>query len=114
MASYPTYAEIKERRLSERRSSAIRALKGAEELARSAGGRLLVFGSLAEGGFHEDSDLDVALCGVSNDRDLDLAAEIDTRLSLSGFEVSVIPERFLQPSLYARIMKNGRRPDDLA
>jgi predicted nucleotidyltransferase len=46
--------------LAERRDAAVRAVRSAEELALKAGGRLVVFGSLAEGGFDERSDVNVA------------------------------------------------------
>jgi predicted nucleotidyltransferase len=110
---YPTYSEIRARRIAARREAALRALRRADDLVRAAGGRIVVFGSLAEGGFHEHSDLDLVLFGVPSDRDLDLAAAIDTRLSLAGFEVDVIPERLLQPSLRDRVMRHGREPGDL-
>src|SRR5579871_4495296 len=95
---YPTEPELRRRRIAERRAAAVSALRQADALARRAGGRLVVFGSLVEGGFNERSDLDVALLDLSADRDSDVAAAIDTLLSLAGFEVDVIPERFLSRS----------------
>jgi predicted nucleotidyltransferase len=78
-----------------------------------AGGRLIVFGSLVEGGLHERSDIDVALFGVPAGVDSDVAAEIDTLLTLAGFTADVIAERFLGSSLRGRIMHHGREPGAL-
>lgn len=110
---YPTYEEIRARRIAERRAAALDALRRADAVARAAGGRLVVFGSLAEGGFDERSDLDVALFGIPAGPDGDVAAEVDTLLTLAGFEADVIPERFLSPSLRERVVSNGRDPGAL-
>ncbi len=107
---YPTYQEIRARRIAERRAAALDALRRADAAVRAAGGRLLVFGSLAEGRFDEHSDLDVALFGLPAGRDSDVAAEVDTILTLAGFEADVIPERFLSPSLHQRVVSNGCDP----
>lgn len=110
---YPSYEEIRARRTAERRAVALDALKRADALARAAGGRLVVFGSLAEGGFDDRSDLDVVLIGLPAGPDGDVAAEVDTLLTLAGFEADVIPERFLSPSLRDRVMSHGRDPGAL-
>ena len=110
---YPSYADLRARRLAERRAAAVRVLVEAEARVREAGGRLVVFGSLAEGGFDERSDLDVALLGLEQGRDSEVAAEVDTQLSLAGFEADVIAERFLSPSLRARVIEKGREPSNL-
>jgi predicted nucleotidyltransferase len=60
---YKTYDEIRSSRIAERRAQALAALDDAQEIASAAGCRLIVFGSLVEGGFHEDSDIDAALFG---------------------------------------------------
>ncbi|MFC5354769.1 nucleotidyltransferase family protein [Azospirillum himalayense] len=112
-ASHPRYDDIRRRRLEERRTAALRALKQADAVARRAGGRLVVFGSLAEGGFHERSDLDVALIGVPAGMDSDVAADVDTLLTIAGFEADVIPDRFLSPSLRDRVMRHGCEPGAL-
>lgn len=111
--SYPPYAAIRARRLAARRVEAIGALRAAERLARQAGGRLLVFGSLVEGGFHERSDLDVAILGLGPPEDSQVAAAVDTALATAGFSVDVIPERLLPPSLRERILAHGREPGTL-
>jgi predicted nucleotidyltransferase len=110
---YPTYEDIRARRIATRRAAALDALRRADAVAHQAGGRLVVFGSLAEGGFDERSDLDVAVFGLPPDRDGDVAAEVDTMLTLAGFEADVIPERFLSPSLRERVLSNGCDPGTL-
>ncbi|QJE73946.1 nucleotidyltransferase domain-containing protein [Aerophototrophica crusticola] len=111
---YPTYQELRARRLAELRATAIEAVRGAERLARARGGHLVVFGSLATGRLHERSDIDVALYGVPPGQDLAVAAEVMSHLNLAGFEADVLEERFLSPSLKARIERDGRLPGDLA
>ncbi|WP_448190193.1 nucleotidyltransferase family protein [Azospirillum sp. sgz301742] len=108
--SYPTYEDIRARRIAARRAAALDALRRADVVARRAGGRLVVFGSLAEGGFDERSDLDVAVFGLPPGPDGDVAAEVDTVLTLAGFAADVIPDRFLSPSLRERVLSNGSDP----
>jgi predicted nucleotidyltransferase len=90
---YPTYAGLVQARTAKRRARALAALRLADAEARAAGGRLVVFGSLAEGGFHPDSDLDVAVLRLPPGPDLEVVAGIDTLLAREGFEADVIPER---------------------
>ena len=111
--AYPTYEEIRARRIAERRALALDALTRADELVRAAGGRLVVFGSLVEGGFDERSDVDVALFGLPAGRDSDVAVDVDVILASAGFEADVIPERFLSPSLRERVVSNGLDPSAL-
>jgi predicted nucleotidyltransferase len=111
--SYPTFAETRARRLARRRADVLRHLRRAEAVARAAGGQLLVFGSLVEGRFHERSDIDVALMGLPEGRDSEVAAEIDTLLALAGIEADVIPERHLGASLRKRVLVHGREPSAL-
>jgi predicted nucleotidyltransferase len=106
--AYPTYSEIRARRIADRRASAVRALRDADAIVGRAGGRLIVFGSLVEGRFNEGSDLDVAIFGVPPDRDAEIAAEVDVALGLAGFTADVIPERFLSDTLRERVLRNGR------
>ncbi len=110
---YPSYDEIRRRRLAERRAAALQALGQADALVRRSGGRLVVFGSLVEGGFTERSDLDVALFGVPPERDDAVATEVDTVLTLAGFGADVVPERFLPPTLRQRVLAHGREPGAL-
>lgn len=111
---YPTYAEIKARQLAERREAAMRALGRADEVVRAAGGRMIVFGSLAENRFHQGSDIDLALFGLPAPLD----AQVETRVFLiceeEGFEADVIAERFLSPSLRQRVISRGKELSSLA
>ncbi|HEV7370493.1 nucleotidyltransferase domain-containing protein [Arenibaculum sp.] len=109
-SSYPRFDELRASRLAERRDAAVRAVRQAALLAERVGGRLVVFGSLAEGGFHERSDVDLALLAVPPGRDLDMAAEIEAALAGAGFVAEVVPERFMSPSLRRRVEEHGREP----
>lgn len=111
--SYPTFDELRARRLAELRAAAVRAVRDAETIAAAAGGRLVVFGSLAEGGFDERSDINVALMDVPADRDGDAALDVELALADACFTADVIPERFLSPSLGNRIAERGRDPGAL-
>ena len=110
---YPTYDEIRHARIEARRQAALVALRKAEAIAHAHGGRIVVFGSLAEGGFTENSDIDVAVLDLPPGPDLELAVEIDTAISLAGFSVDVSPLRFLPPSLRERVAEHGREPSAL-
>jgi len=110
---YPNFDELRSRRLAERRNAAVQAVRAAEKVAVEAGGRLVVFGSLAEGGFHERSDIDVALLAIPANRDSDVALDVELTLADAGFVADVIPERFLSPSLRNRIAERGREPSTL-
>ena len=112
-ATFPPYEELRARRLRSRRAAAIDALKAADALARRTDGRLVVFGSLVEGGFHERSDLDVALCGVEPLTDSRTAVEVELALADAGFAADVIPERSLPLSLAGRVLAHGREPGAL-
>ncbi len=110
---FPSHEETRRRRIADQRAAACRALRLAEDRVRAAGGRLVVFGSLAEGGFHERSDIDVAILGLPAGPDSELAAEIDTLPTLAGFTAEVVAERFLSPSLRQRVSDRGREPGAL-
>jgi predicted nucleotidyltransferase len=112
-ASYPSFASVHARRLEARRDEAVRTLRAAEALAKREGGRLVVFGSLVEGGFNERSDIDVAVLGLDPPDDSRVAVEVDTLLASAGFAGDVIPERFLCSSLRRRIQARGREPGAL-
>ena len=88
---YPSHDQIVAGRIAAPRAQAVQALRQADARVRAAGGRLVVFGSLAEGGFDERSDIDVAILGVPAGPDRTLAVEVDTDLSLAGFACDVIP-----------------------
>ena len=56
----------------------------------------MVFFSLAEGGFHERSDIVIALMSIPAVRDADVADDVHLPLSYAGFvSLGIIPERFL-------------------
>jgi predicted nucleotidyltransferase len=111
--AFPSYATLREERRKAQRERALRVLRGMVPLVAREGGRLLVFGSLVEGGFGKHSDVDVALVGIRPGRDSELAADILAELNLAGFRADVVPERFLPPSLRERVMLNGREPGAL-
>jgi predicted nucleotidyltransferase len=111
--AYPPFAVTRARRLEARRATAIQALRAADAVVRAAGGHLLVFGSLAEGGFHERSDVDVAILGLDGEVAARVATEVDRLLAEAGFVADVIPERFLPPSLRERVLDRGREPGTL-
>jgi SpoU rRNA methylase family enzyme len=48
---YPTFDELRLRHPAEQREAAIQAFRNAEKIALEAGGKLVVFGSLADAGF---------------------------------------------------------------
>jgi predicted nucleotidyltransferase len=111
--TYPPFAVTRARRLEARRAAAVQALRAAEVVVRAAGGHLLVFGSLAEGGFHERSDVDVAILGLDGEVASRVATDVDVLLAEAGFVADVIPERFLSPSLRERVLGRGREPGAL-
>jgi predicted nucleotidyltransferase len=112
-APYPSYDAIRRARSDARRRDAVDALMNAERIAQTAGARLVVFGSLVEGGFHGNSDIDVALLGSAPGPDLEAASRVETLLRLAGFSADVVPERFLSPSLRERIARVGKEPGAL-
>jgi predicted nucleotidyltransferase len=110
---YPSYAELHARRLAERRQAALAAVRQAASAVASLGVGLRVFGSLAEGRFHCDSDLDIALEGPEAS-----LAEAERRIIETGwahgFEVDVVRIGRASASLAERIRTHGRTPADLA
>ncbi len=111
--AWPSYAELRARRIAARRAAARDALVRMDERVRVLGGRLVVFGSLAEGGFDERSDADVAVMGLPPGDDERFATEVELALGDAGVEADVHAERFLSPSLRERIERNGREPGAL-
>lgn len=110
---YPSYAELHAQRLAERRAAAIAAVRAAAAAVRPMGVALRVFGSLAEGRFHPDSDLDLALEGPEP-----ALAEAERRVMeagwAQGFAVDVVRLDHAPPSLAARIRHHGIAAADLA
>jgi predicted nucleotidyltransferase len=109
MKTYSRYDDIRRTRIARRRDAALAVLRRVDEMAREAGGRIVAFGSLVEGGFDENSDLDLAIFGLPAEQDVALAVTIDTEVRAAGFAVDVIPERFLPASLKKRILRNGEK-----
>lgn len=112
MDGYPTYAEIRGRRLAALRAKAIAAARAAAEAGARHGARVVVFGSVATGRMHEGSDLDLALDGP---REAQLAAHTDVWVAAfdRGFESDVVPMVHASPSLLETIRRDGRDPADL-
>jgi len=110
---WPTLTDIRHRRVAARRRAALAALREADALLFASGGQILVFGSLAEGGFDEDSDIDAAICGLPTECDDQIATKIDTLLRLRGFDCDIQPLRRFPDSLRKRIAANGCVPGAL-
>jgi predicted nucleotidyltransferase len=110
---YPSYADLHAQRLAERREAAVAAVRAAAALVAPLGVTLRVFGSLAEGRFHRDSDLDLALEGSEA-----ALAEAERRVVeagwAQGFEVDVVRLDRAPASLAARIRDHGIAAADLA
>lgn len=68
--------------------------------------RVWVFGSLVEGGFHERSDIDLAVEGLPPGAALFRAAvELDEMAS--PFDVDLVPLEDARPAMRARIFERG-------
>ena len=110
---YPSYQELQARRLAERRRQALAAVRAAAAAVAPLGVGLRVFGSLAEGRFHEDSDLDLALDGPEP-----VLAEAEARVwdaaAAEGFTVDLVRLDRVPASLLERIGAHGCAPADLA
>lgn len=112
MDGYPTYAELRARRLATLRAEAITAARAAAAAAAAHGARVIVFGSVATGRMHERSDLDFALDGPE---EAQAAADVPAwHAALEhGFEADVVLMRDAPPGLVERIRRDGRDPADL-
>lgn len=65
-----------------------------------------MFGSLVEGGFHERSDIDLAVEGLPGGAALFRAAvELDE--IASPFEVDLVPLEEARPDIRARVLERG-------
>jgi uncharacterized protein len=70
--------------------------------------RVWLFGSLAHGGFHERSDIDLAAEGLPPGHELFLAgAELDDLAS--PFRVELVPLEDARPEVRERILSRGER-----
>ncbi len=112
MSAYPTYAEIRERRLAALRAEAIAAARAAAAAAAEHGARVIVFGSVATGRMHERSDLDLALDGPE---EAQAAAWVPAWWAAAGegFEPDVVQMRLAKPAIAERVRRDGRDPADL-
>jgi len=109
---YPTYAEIQARHVAEHRGRALDALRVAAALAVTHGAQLLVFGSLAEGRFRRDSDLDLAIDGPRESL-AELAVAIADMVVGHDIACDVVRLDQAPPRLAARIREHGRDPAEL-
>ncbi|MDI7267721.1 MAG: nucleotidyltransferase domain-containing protein [Myxococcota bacterium] len=66
---------------------------------------IVLFGSLATGGFHETSDIDLLVDGVPADRWFEADARVAT--VAAPFEVDLVPRSSAWPSLIARADGEG-------
>jgi predicted nucleotidyltransferase len=109
---YPSYAELRARQLLEHRARAVAAARAAAAEAARQGARVTVFGSLAEGRFHRDSDLDLALAGPPEGL-AELAEAIAALVERHDIAADVVRLDQAPPRLAARIREHGRDPADL-
>ncbi len=107
--TYPTYTEIRARQLAAHRARAIAAARAAAAAAAECGARVRVFGSLVEGRFHRDSDLDLAVEGPS-ERLAEVAAEVARIAAVHGIAADVTRLDRAPPRLAARIREHGVDP----
>jgi predicted nucleotidyltransferase len=117
---WPSYAELHARQLAEHRARAVAAARAAAAAAARHGARVTVFGSLAEGRFHRDSDLDLALeWGAEGALDgspehlAELAEAIAALVERHDIDADVVRLDQAPPRLAARIREHGRDPADL-
>ena len=66
---------------------------------------IILFGSLAKGTFHEGSDIDIAVAGISS-ADYFTALAAVQRLS-DPFQIDLKPIEDLDPHFYQRVMQTG-------
>jgi len=105
--TYPSYAELQARRLAEHRARAVAAARAAAVAGAAYGVRVTIFGSLAEGRFHRDSDLDLALDGPPEHL-ADLVETIAALVERHGIDADVVRLDQAPPRLAARIREHGR------
>jgi predicted nucleotidyltransferase len=110
---YPSYPELQARRLAERRRQALAAVRAAAAAVAPLGVTLRVFGSLAEGRFHEASDLDLALDGPEPVLG-EAEALVWDAAAAEGFTVDLVRLGRASASLAERIGTHGCAPADLA
>ncbi|WP_270935281.1 nucleotidyltransferase family protein, partial [Falsiroseomonas oryzae] len=95
-----------------RRAQAVQAARAAAAAAAPFGVRVIVFGSLATGGFHRSSDLDLALDGPEEAMFEAGNAAFAAALPF-GFEPDVVELSRVSAGFADRIRKDGRDPSDL-
>ncbi len=67
--------------------------------------QIILFGSLAKGTFHRDSDIDLAVAGISTENYFSALAALN-RLS-DSFQIDLKPLEDLDPHFYQRVMQTG-------
>lgn len=107
------YADILAERLARRRSAAIAAIRAAAAVAAAHGGTIRVFGSLAEGGFDDRSDVDLIVFGCAGHDKTDLDLALRDPFEDVGIPVDIVFEDEAPDSLRARVEQTGRAADSL-
>ena len=110
--TYPSYAELQARRLAEHRARAVAAARAAAVAGAEYGVRVTIFGSLAEGRFHRDSDLDLALDGPEEVIE-DAAAAAWEAAGAAGFEPDLLRLARIKPHRRARLLAHACDPSAL-
>ncbi len=106
MQRYIHTARSSERRrwgaLQQRRSRALEVAKGAADLLKSrfAAERVVVFGSVLSQGFHENSDIDLAVWGLPEPAYFQAVGQL---LALSDFEFDLVEVQYARPEILAAI-----------
>jgi uncharacterized protein len=67
--------------------------------------QIILFGSLAKGTFHQDSDIDLAVAGIPPEDYFSALAALN-RLSPS-FQIDLKPLEDLEPQFYQRVIQTG-------
>lgn len=110
--AYPDWATLQARHIAARRAQAVRAARAAAAAAAPFGVRVIVFGSLAAGGFHRRSDLDLALEGPETAL-YEAGNAAFTAAARLGFEPDIVCLDIAPPGLRARIEETGHDAADL-
>lgn len=105
--AYPDWASLQARHIAERRARAVRAARAAAAAAAPFGVRVIVFGSLATGGFHRRSDLDLALEGPVPAMER-ATGPVFGAAADKGFEPDIVRLDLASPRLVERIGETGR------
>ncbi len=110
--AYPDWATIQARHVAVHRAQVIRAARAAAEAAGRFGVRVIVFGSLATGRFHRQSDLDLAPEGPEEAL-FEAGNAAFMAAGRLGFEPDIVEIAHAPPRLAERIREQGRDPASL-